>query len=338
MTLGSLFSGCGGLDLGLHFAGFELVWACESDRHAAGILSRHWPAVPVAPDVREVDAGFIAVDVLAGGFPCQDVSNAGKRAGLARSTRSGLWFEYARAIRVLRPRGVVVENVSGLFTAGFGIVMADLAEAGYDTRWACLRSADLFAPHGRDRVFIVATDADSSRRGEVAGSSHGDEESNDRRRSPDDHEPGRVGTGGLLAAAPTDTPHIGCERQRLARDGSGGSEDGDLAASNANGLGCEVRRQADSAGRPDVESGDASTEWGAYEPAIRRWESLTRASGQPTDARGRLMPEFVEWMMGFPEGWTEPASRTQRLKMLGNAIQVQSAELIGLATRELLTP
>ena len=153
-TVGSLFAGIGGIDLGLEWAGFETAWFCEQDEYCQKILARHWPGVPCFPDVRGIDENAARVDVLAGGFPCQPVSTAGRR--LAQDDPRWLWPEFARLIRLLRPRGVLLENVPGLFTAGFGDVLGDLAESGYDAEWDCIPAAAAGAPHLRDRVFVIA--------------------------------------------------------------------------------------------------------------------------------------------------------------------------------------
>jgi len=155
--VGSLFSGAGLGDLGLHRAGFKHRWFCECDPYAREILSLRWPGVPVYGDVRELRGLDIEpVDVLAGGFPCQDVSAAGKGRGIAVGTRSGLWFEYLRLIRELRPRFVIVENVKALLTRGMGAVLQGLAESGYDAEWDVFPAAAFGAPHLRERVVLIA--------------------------------------------------------------------------------------------------------------------------------------------------------------------------------------
>ena len=161
LTLGSLFSGIGGLDLGLECAlrdgefDVSTLWQCEADPWCRGILARHWPHAVRYDDVRAVGPDAPRVDVLCGGFPCQDVSYAGKGAGLA-GARSGLWFEFARVVRDLRPRIVVVENVAALATRGLDAVLGSLSEAGYDAVWLDVRASDVGAPHRRERLFIVA--------------------------------------------------------------------------------------------------------------------------------------------------------------------------------------
>jgi DNA (cytosine-5)-methyltransferase 1 len=156
LTVGSLFSGIGGLDLGLERAGMQITWQCEIDDYASKVLAKHWPDVPRFRDVRDCGAHNLApVDLICGGFPCQGISDAGKRAGLA-DPRSGLWAEYARIVGELRPRYVLVENVAALLGRGLGTVLGDLAACGYDAEWQCLPAAAVGAPHIRDRVFVVA--------------------------------------------------------------------------------------------------------------------------------------------------------------------------------------
>lgn len=156
LTFGSLFAGIGGIDLGLERAGMECKFQVEIDDYATRVLAKHWPDVPRFRDVRECGAHNLPrIDVLAGGFPCQGISDAGQRRGLADS-RSGLWFEYARLIRELRPRFVIVENVSALLDRGIDTVLSDLAQSGYDASWLMLSSCAMGAPHTRERVFIVA--------------------------------------------------------------------------------------------------------------------------------------------------------------------------------------
>ena len=156
-TIGSLFSGIGGLELGLEWAGLgRVTWQVEKDEYCRQILAKHWPDAVRHADVRAVGAHNLSrVDVLCGGFPCQDISIAGKGAGLS-GARSGLWSEYARLVRELRPRIVVVENVAALVVRGLDRVLCDLAACGYDAIWFPLRASDVGAPHLRERLFIVA--------------------------------------------------------------------------------------------------------------------------------------------------------------------------------------
>jgi DNA (cytosine-5)-methyltransferase 1 len=156
MTLGSLFSGIGGIELGFERAGFKTVWQVEIDPYCRKVLAKHFPEAKRFEDVRECGSHNLEpVDVVAGGFPCQDISNAGKRAGID-GERSGLWSEFARIIGELRPRVVLVENVAALLGRGMGRVLGDLSTLGYDAEWQIISAADVGAPHLRERVWIVA--------------------------------------------------------------------------------------------------------------------------------------------------------------------------------------
>jgi DNA (cytosine-5)-methyltransferase 1 len=159
MRFGSLFAGIGGMDLGLERAGMQCAWQVEIDHYARRVLEKHWPSVRRHDDVRTFPpAGDWSCDLIAGGFPCQDISNAGRRAGID-GERSGLWGEFARIICVLRPRFVLVENVAALLGRGMGRVVGDLAECGYDAEWDCLPAAAFGALHIRNRVFLLAYSA-----------------------------------------------------------------------------------------------------------------------------------------------------------------------------------
>jgi DNA (cytosine-5)-methyltransferase 1 len=181
LRIGSLFSGYGGLDLAVEqVTGATVAWHCEWESAPSAILAHHWPGVPNFHDVSKVDwASVEPVDILTGGFPCQDVSLAGARRGLGEGTRSGLWSEFAKAIEILKPRMVVIENVRGLLSASAdsgvdypaelldyagtrsvlnaaSAVLGNLADLGFDARWKGVRASDAGAPHNRFRVFIVA--------------------------------------------------------------------------------------------------------------------------------------------------------------------------------------
>ena len=156
LTVGSLFSGIGGFDLGLERAGMRVIWQSEIDPYASAVLKKHWPHVPNHGDIRTITAARVErPDLLCGGFPCQDVSLAGARLGL-EGERSGLWSEYARVIGELEPRFVVVENTPGLLSLGMDAVLAQLAALGFDAEWHCIPASALGAPHVRDRVWILA--------------------------------------------------------------------------------------------------------------------------------------------------------------------------------------
>lgn len=156
-----LFSGIGGFSLGLErTGGFKTVAFCEIEEFPRRVLAKHWPEVPCYHDIRELSADRlaadgIAVDAICGGFPCQDISPAGKQAGLA-GERSGLWRSMARIIGEVRPRVVILENSFELLRLGASEVFADLAALGFHIQWDCIPACAVGAPHGRDRVWIVA--------------------------------------------------------------------------------------------------------------------------------------------------------------------------------------
>jgi DNA (cytosine-5)-methyltransferase 1 len=161
-----LFSGIGGFSLGLERAGFETVAFCEIEEYPRKVLNKHWPDVPIYEDVRNVTAerlrsdGIGRIDVVTGGFPCQDLSVAGKQAGIIDGERSSLWGELCRIIGDIRPDYAIVENVTALISGDngrwFGKVLGDLAEIGYDCEWHCIPASQLGAHHHRDRVWIIS--------------------------------------------------------------------------------------------------------------------------------------------------------------------------------------
>jgi len=190
LTVGSLFAGYGGIELALaSVLDVRPGWFVEFDKAPSKVLAHHWPTVPNHGDVTRVDWSIVEpVDIITGGSPCQDLSHAGKRAGMTEGTRSNLWVQMREAINVIRPRLVVWENVRGAFSApadsalepcpgcvgdgndgpvlrALGRVLGDLADLGYDCRWYGLRAADVGAAHGRFRVFLFAVPADSDDQG-----------------------------------------------------------------------------------------------------------------------------------------------------------------------------
>lgn len=164
MNVLDLFSGIGGFSLGLERAGMRTVAFCEIEPYARAVLAKHWPNVPCYDDVRTLTADRLRADgiipdVICGGFPCQDISEAGFRAGI-NADRSGLWNDFRRIIGDIRPRYALVENVSELLAGGdgewFGQILGDLAALGYDAVWHGIQAADLGAAHIRDRLWIAA--------------------------------------------------------------------------------------------------------------------------------------------------------------------------------------
>jgi DNA (cytosine-5)-methyltransferase 1 len=160
MTLRLLdtFSGIGGFSYAAEriVGGFETVAFVEREPYCQQILSKHWPSVPIYDDITTFSPEPYSADVVCGGFPCQDISTAGKQAGIKQGTRSGLFYELIRVVRLVRPRYVVLENVAAIVSNGLDTVLGELAEAGFDAEWACIPASAVGACHQRDRWWLVA--------------------------------------------------------------------------------------------------------------------------------------------------------------------------------------
>lgn len=157
ITFGSLFAGIGGFDLGFERAGMQCKWQVEIDDYATKVLEKHWPNVNRERDIRECGKHNLErVDVICGGFPCQGISAANHRGKGIDDERSGLWTDYHRLLSDLRPKLAVVENTAAITFRGLGTVLGDISECGYDASWRSLPAKDFGAPHGRNRIFIVA--------------------------------------------------------------------------------------------------------------------------------------------------------------------------------------
>lgn len=329
--IGALCAGYGGLDLALEaVTGAELAWCAEYDKHASKILAAHWPDVPNLHDITAIDWTALApVDWLTAGYPCQPFSHAGKRKGAADERH--IWPHVLDAVRHLRPRNVLLENVAGHLSLGFGRVLGDLAALGYDTSWTSLRAADVGAPHGRLRVFILAADTHSSGTGRnsgavpCGGSLSGPAAAGLGLREPAERGP---------VAAPDTRRGIGFQGRQNAQKGQPDTDGvGGDAPSDACREGLESgRRPQGQGGGPAPVRDAAATEWGTYGPAVHRWEAVLgrpapTAPTEPGRNGPRLSPLFVEWMMGLPGGWVTDIGipRNAQLKALGNGVVPQQA-------------
>jgi DNA (cytosine-5)-methyltransferase 1 len=299
LTFGSLFAGIGGFDLGLERAGMRCEWQVEIDPYARAVLAKHWPDVRRHEDVRTFPPpeGEWGVDVICGGFPCQDISVAGKGAGLA-GARSGLWYEYARIIGELRPRYVIVENVAALLTRGADVVLGTLATLGYDAEWHVIPASAVGAPHRRDRLWIIAfRNADSQREAGdgISDAKHGRAVPAQARR-----QPARVGCECDVA----DAEGIG-RRAGLCEDDA--EQDGHQPCD-----GCGDVADADHAGR------------------------IKQRRAEPVSAE-QLAAQCGGWWSVEPDvgrvAHGVPA-RVDRLRCLGNAVVPQIVEVIGRAIVE----
>tara|TARA_B100000900_G_C20529156_1_gene695569 strand:+ start:262 stop:1080 length:819 start_codon:yes stop_codon:yes gene_type:complete len=157
-SIGSLFAGIGGFELGLERAipGAYTLWQVEQNNFCQKVLAKHWPEARIYEDVKNITKNNIEqVDILCGGFPCQDISIAGKGEGL-NGKKSSLFWEFHRIIDELQPRAVIMENVPIINLRGLGTVLGSLSEIGYDAEWCTLRASDFGAPHKRERWFCIA--------------------------------------------------------------------------------------------------------------------------------------------------------------------------------------
>ena len=322
LTVGDLFSGIGGFSLGLERAGMRTAWFAETDSFASQVLRKHWPAVPNHGDVRSVRAGSVEpVDVICGGFPCQDISVAGSGRGL-EGERSGLWSEFARIVGELRPRYAIVENVGALTVRGLDRVLGDLTALGYDAEWHVVPAAAVGAPHLRERVWIIATvaDADAERIRELQQrDALGRIDVRDRR----DAEP--IDDG---AARPATNPNSRrCERERIAEHGG---EQG-APRHQSHGLGEGGRgdraRATPDASSERVEGGRPDRIEVTFAPALARLLGRDDAGAVwrdgPTESPIRGVDD------GIPPGLDRG-----RLACLGNAVVSAIVEILGLAIIE----
>ncbi len=339
--IGGLFYGYGGLDMAVQqVIGGTLAWYSEIDPGACRIASHHHPGIPNLGDITQIDwTSAPRVDVLTGGFPCQDVSTAGARAGLRDGTRTGLWAHMLQAIDTIRPRLVVAENVRGLLSAeadsdvescpwcvgdnpdshmrALGAVLADLGTVGYDAQWVSVRASDVGACHRRERVFITAHPKGQPWR-ECVGDPRPARLTTPRRllptpRTSDTNGASAHGQGGLdlrtavtLLPTPTTQPDTGNGHARnLGKEvrllPTPRASDGPHGGPNSRGSKGDLALPA-----------AACQDFGEYGEAVARHEQAFGRSAPPPTEPGkkgsaRLAARFAEWMMCLPDGWvTDP--------------------------------
>ena len=337
------FSGIGGFSLAARWlGGFETVQFVEQDSYCQRILRKHWPDVPIHDDICTFNPEPGSADVVVGGFPCQDISQAGKGAGLAGS-RSGLFYELLRVVRLVGPRYIVLENVAAITYRGMDDVLGALAEAGYDAEWACIPAAAVGACHQRDRWWCVAyaSGADGGRRPEGTGRGQ---------RGPADADGCGISEGGRGAEQPSYATGEQRDDMRTARPGGQAESepgDGDWAdAANAIGLRSQRRgtagnvagqaRGGESQGDQWQQHGDAADDCGAvalHTDGQRQPQQHTPAfaarAGQPAwpDAPRRLNPDWRSYLSEpvLCRGDDGLSGRVDRLKALGNAVVPQVA-------------
>ena len=304
LRVGSLFAGIGGLELGLESTGhYETVWQVEIDDYARKVLEKHWPDVRRHDDVCTfpTENQDWSCDVICGGFPCQDLSYAGKGAGLD-GKRSGLFFELARVVREVGPKYVVLENVAALLTRGMGDVLGTMASLGYDCQWHCIPAAAVGAPHIRDRVFILGHANGGTPKGKIwnADSNHAGSfgEVSEWKDAEPCRSRGRRNTGQRNSLADADRQRQpqsqGCQQQKRRRIGDGSKEMADADSK---------RRRSWYAKRQNAKNVRESSR----RETFRHWD---------------VEPSVGRVANGIPR-------RVDRLRCLGNAVVPQVACVVG---------
>ena len=342
LTIGSLFSGIGGLELGLERAEMETKWQVEYDNYCQLILKKHWPDVKRYGDIYGVKGEELErVDVVCGGFPCQPFSHAGKRKGTADSR--WLWPEFLRIVREVRPKWVIIENVPGLLSIDSGRVFSgilrDLAESGYDAEWRVVSAQMLGARHRRERVFVVASRmVHTGLLGQAVS-----EVKTTRFEQPSKsmaHTQGEQSKPGL------EQREIGDEEQMQSRRRSG---EGDilsiLNSPEADRL-LETLRirntspggiwHSDPADLPDTDTAGLQ-DTGAEQPTAGIAGSSGREGercGATQSRVGDMVDGISEWLDHTPRVGTKIPDRVNRLKCLGNAVVPEVSEFIGWCIRD----
>lgn len=377
-TIGSLCTGYGGLEMGLALAGRELklAFVADNDPAAAGLLGLRHPGVPNVGDIKTADWNTLPkVDGLLAGYPCQPFSLAGLKKG--DKDERHLWPYVFDAVRVLRPGFVLLENVPGHRSRGFGRVLADLASIGYVGSWVSLRASDIGAAHQRDRVFIHAHPADATgiRRwnartqsgqgiptAAVTGhlgqltlfptprASPNENRSTKRTPSQMAGRHGRYLASEVCELLPTPTAVDGNralahypDQYTTLPDAVAQLLPTPRATDGTNG----GPNQRGSKGDIALPAAVQPERWGRYAEAIARWErTLGRPAPDPTEpgrtTARRLAPRFVEWLLGLPDGWVcdvPDLTRNEQLRLLGNGVVPQQcAHALDLLSRAAIPP
>lgn len=323
LTVGSLFSGIGGLDLGLERAGMKVIWQSEIDPYATRVLAKHWPEVPNHGDIKRIEwADVVRPDVICGGYPCQPFSTAGKRQG--EEDPRHLWPWVRHALSVLRPRYAILENVRGHLSLGGTTVLSEIAALGYSAEWRVVSAASVGANHRRDRVFIVAypnweDESDvalNGRREEALGMVADADGSNatdgEERQALPSEDRGSGENTGYVA----DSESFGSDGRRLKQRGG----------PHGSGRTLQVETRTGSSTLADTESGvnvrrDRSGESDRGE-VFGRDNYQRGTSGYAGGKWWETEPRMGRVANGVP-------NRVDRLKGLGNAVVPQVAEVIG---------
>ena len=325
-----IFSGIGGFSIGLEAASMQTVAFCEINPFCQKILKKHWPSVPIFSDITTIHKEDLKalprIDVIAGGFPCQDISVAGKQKGIT-AKRSGLWKEFARLINDIRPKYAIIENVANLRSTGLISVLQDLWEIGYNAEWHCIPASAFGAPHRRDRIWIIAHPACIGKVGLSVGKEKTESSLGDSYKNAPDPDCKRC-------------EHREYNKQRRCLPGnknwqhSETQQEWNIRKSGASQI-CKILPNADQQGLQrcggfeEISPICSQEQIGMYycRRGIKQWGKEPLAVPRLKDER--LNPDWVEWLMGYPISWTEGGSRKQRLQSLGNAVAPLIPEFLG---------
>jgi DNA (cytosine-5)-methyltransferase 1 len=328
MNVLDLFSGIGGFSLGLERVGMKTVAFCEVDKKCQKVLQKHWPDVPIFDDVSNLTGEEIGkrieetIDVIVGGFPCQDISVAGAGEGL-EGKRSGLWSEFHRLIKEIKPQYAIIENVSALRSRGLDQVLRSLSEIGYDAEWNCIPASAFGAPHRRDRIWIMAYPRRSS------GGEQFDRDQEGIGRRAFETSEWSPNTDQIAGSSEGTTTMAHADSIRSQGCGNAGISE-NMGETGSQSAGSGSAKHSGSMAHTDNKG---SQGW-LYRWADKKRESelgyLGRCSsvyGQPIQDQWSVEPDVGRVANGVP-------NRVDRLKQLGNAIVPQTAEFLGLAVLE----
>jgi DNA (cytosine-5)-methyltransferase 1 len=332
MNVFDIFSGIGGFSIGLEAASMQTVAFCEINPFCRQILKKHWPSVPIFSDITVIDKEDLKalpqIDVIAGGFPCQDISVAGKQKGIA-AKRSGLWKEFARLINEIRPKYAIIENVANLRSQGLISVLQDLWAIGYDAQWHCIPASAFGAPHRRDRIWIIAYPACNSKVRLSIGKEETESAFGDSCKNASDTDCKRC-HGGEYNQQRRYLP--GNKNRKCPKT----QQEWGIRKSRASQI-CKVLPDSDQQGLQGCRGFKETSpicsqeQIGMYycSRGIKQWGEEPLEVARLKDER--LNPDWVEWLMGYPISWTEGGSRMQRLMALGNSVVPLIPEFLGEA-------
>ena len=327
-----IFSGIGGFSIGLEAASMQTVAFCEINPFCQKILTRHWPSVPIFSDITIIHKEDLKtlprIDVIAGGFPCQDISVAGKQKGIT-AKRSGLWKEFARLINEIRPKYAIIENVANLRSTGLISVLQDLWKIGYDAEWHCIPASAFGAPHRRDRIWIIAHPAYIGKVGLSVGKKEAESALGDGCKNAPDTDCKRWDSGeynqqGRYLSGNKNRKYPQTQQEWELRESRTSQICKILPDTDCQRLQRHRRFEEIS---PICTQEQVSVYYCSR--GIKQWGKEPSEVARLKDER--LNPDWVEWLMGYPISWTDGGSRMQRLQSLGNAVVPLIPEFLGKA-------